>query len=123
MPRTNFRRKSSLTLLALSLAVSTTTTSASPILLLGNVPPPAAKAADNTARPLSIPFGQGTHVIQDTFIGAGFLDGFYFQDFDDPTHGRVKCVLLSSFSDNAGLPTLDFCQADRSTPFAIQLRQ
>ncbi|KAL7411712.1 hypothetical protein BDY24DRAFT_416933 [Mrakia frigida] len=30
--------------------------------------------------------------IQDAFIGNSFLDGFCFQSFDDPTHGRVNYV-------------------------------
>ena len=30
--------------------------------------------------------------IQDTYIGNGFLNGFNWNTFDDPTHGRVNYV-------------------------------
>lgn len=30
--------------------------------------------------------------IADTYIGEDFLDGFKWETFDDPTHGRVNFV-------------------------------
>ena len=33
-----------------------------------------------------------TFKLRDTFIGKNFLDGFKWETFDDPTHGRVNYV-------------------------------
>ena len=40
------------------------------------------------------PFAKADSIfnIQDTFIGKGFLNGFQWVTFNDPTHGRVNYV-------------------------------
>jgi hypothetical protein len=33
-----------------------------------------------------------SYTLENSFIGRGFLEGFGWENFDDPTHGRVDYV-------------------------------
>ena len=45
---------------------------------------------------LSFASASAQYIIRDSFVGSDFFNGFTWQTMDDPTHGRVNYVDLST---------------------------
>lgn len=46
------------------------------------------------------PAARTTFVLKDKFVGNGFYDGFQWETFADPTHGRVNYVDQNTAKNN-----------------------